>query len=129
MEKDTASSDDFTDYYGGFALMEKAVAGSIDKLIAAVKQTDVYATYSFQVKKIQKYPDLMEQINAYREENFLLQSNYEGDELYDKMEEFNAKYEQFLENPVASDYLSAETALCRMMQEINTNIIEGLDFQ
>lgn len=109
--------------------MDKTVAGSIDKLISAVKQTDVYATYSFQVKKIQRYPDLMEQINAYREENFILQNNFEGDELYDKMEEFNAKYEQFLENPVANDYLSAETALCRMMQEINTNIIEGLDFQ
>lgn len=129
MEENPAQTYDFTDYYGGFALMEKSVAGSIEKLVSAVKQTDIYATYSFQVKKIQRYPDLMEQINAYREENFMLQSNFEGDELFDKMEEFNSKYEQFLENPVVNDYLSAETALCRMMQEINTNIIEGLDFQ
>ena len=64
-----------------------------------------------------------------RAENFELQNRYEGDELFDKLEEFTQKYETLLENPVANDFLQAEAGLVKMMQEINISLVEGLNFQ
>ena len=46
-----------------------------------------------------------------------------------KSEEFAEKYQIFRENPLVNDFLTAETAFCRMMQEINLKITEGLQFE
>lgn len=100
-----------------------------DEYTEKLKGTDIYKNYYEQVKKISNYPELMEQINNFRKENFYIQNAFSNEELFDKTEEFNLKYEKFRENPLVSDFLAAELALCRMMQFIDQHIIEGLDFQ
>ena len=94
-----------------------------------IKMTDEYKAYSNQVQIISHYPDLMEQLNAFRDENFRIQNEYEDDELYDKIEEFNQRKEKFLEDPRVDSFLRAEAAFCKAMQEINVYIMEGLNFQ
>ena len=51
-----------------------------------------------------------------------------GDELFDKIEDFEREYEKFREDPLVSDFLAAELGLCRMMQQINMTMTEELDF-
>lgn len=109
--------------------MEKRITDFVDQFVENIKKTEEYESYNAQVLAIQKFPELMEQINSYRKENFEIQNRYEGDELYDKMDEFSNKYESFLENPRVNDFLQSETAFCRMMQEINVYIMEGINFQ
>lgn len=109
--------------------MDKKITDFVDDFVEKIKETEDYQSYNTQVMAIQKFPELMEQINNYRKENFEIQNQFEGDELYDKMDEFSAKYESFLENPRVNDFLRAETAFCRMMQEINVRIMEGINFQ
>ncbi len=109
--------------------MDSFILDETELFISKIRSTDTYHQYDMQVRKIQMYPELMEQINKYRQENFVMQNSFEGDELFDKIEEFNLRYESFLENPLVNDFLSAENALVKMMQKINTRIIEGLEFK
>ena len=39
------------------------------------------------------------------------------------------EYKEFRENVIVDDFLKAELALCRMMQEINALIVDGLNFE
>ena len=109
--------------------MDKSIESYTQDFVEKIKTTDIYLNYLEQVKKIQKYPDLLSQINEYRNESFMLQNKYEGEELYDRTEELSQRYEKFLEIPVVDDFMSAELALVRTMQDINMYIVEGLDFQ
>ena len=45
------------------------------------------------------------------------------------MDAFEKEYEKFRENPIVDDFLKAELAFCRLMQEINMIITEELDFE
>ncbi|MCR4851204.1 MAG: YlbF family regulator [Lachnospiraceae bacterium] len=109
--------------------MDKSIESYTQEFLDKIKTTDIYLNYLEQVKKIKNYPDLLNQINEYRNESFMLQNQYEGEELYDRTEEMSQRYEKFLEIPVVDDFMSAELALVRTMQDINMYIVEGLDFQ
>ena len=39
------------------------------------------------------------------------------------------EYREFRKNPMASEYLAAENALCKIVQQINWTLIEGLEFE
>ncbi len=109
--------------------MNSLISEYTDKFIEQLKTSDEYKEYNNQLEVIKHFPDLMSQINQYRQENFIIQNQYESDELYDKMEEFSNKYEYLMENPRAYDFIHAEAAFCKMMQEVNIRMIEGLKFQ
>ena len=58
--------------------------------------------------------------------NIEIQQNYHGEELLQKMEEFEMNYASLCANPLVDRYLSAELALARMYQEIQKEIHESL---
>ena len=45
------------------------------------------------------------------------------------MEAFEQEYMKFRENPLVEDFLRAELAFCRMMQEVNILITAEIDFE
>ncbi|WP_303408980.1 YlbF family regulator [uncultured Duncaniella sp.] len=50
-------------------------------------------------------------------------------ELFDKMEAFEREYREFRENPAVDEFLRAELAFCRMMQEMNVLLTAEIDFE
>ena len=46
-----------------------------------------------------------------------------------KMKAFEKEYEDFRENPLVSDFLAAELALCRMLQKHGNMIMNEIDFE
>jgi len=48
---------------------------------------------------------------------------------FDKIDQFTRENEAFRENPLVSDFLAAELAFCRMMQEIDVKLAEAMDFE
>ena len=76
--------------------------------------------------RVREYPGLQEEINEYRRKNYLLQKS-DDEELFDRIDEFEREYEQLRENPVVEEYLQAELAVCRMIQEINMQIADAID--
>ena len=72
---------------------------------------------------------MYDKVNEYRRKNFELQNTADSDALFDRMEAFEKEYEKFRENPLVDDFLRAELAFCRMMQDINIRITEAMHFE
>ncbi len=105
--------------------METAVGG----FIAAIKNTETYRKYRYQLEKIKENPELYEKVNEYRRRNYEIQNTSQMDELFQRLEVFEREYEKFREDPMVDDFLRAELAFCRLMQEVNTSIAYELDFE
>ena len=52
-----------------------------------------------------------------------------SEDLLDRVDAFEREYEEFRENPLVDDFLKAEVEFCRMIQEINTQIMEAVEFE
>ena len=105
------------------------VEQAIENLVFVIKQTKEYVDYRCQLDKINIQPELRRQIDEFRMANFELQNNTPEDQMLQRVEEFEERYQNFRENPLVNDFLTAETAFCRRMQEINLKIAEGLEFE
>lgn len=101
---------------------------TVEKLITVVKETDAYKEYEIQKAKVSRIPDLKAQIDAFRIRNFEIQNMSDDADVLRKLEEFEKESEVFRENPIVEDFLDAELALCRMMQEISMRLTAALDF-
>lgn len=99
------------------------------KFAAYIQETDTYKEYRYQREKIKKQPELYDKVNEFRQRNFDLQNESDSDDLFDRMEEFEREYAKFRENPMVEDFLRAELAFCRMMQDINVLLTAEIDFE
>lgn len=105
------------------------VQQAVEDLLSVIKQTEEYTEYRCQLEKLKLQPELHRQVDAFRSENFELQSLTPEDQLLQKTEQFEEKYRVLRENPLVMDFLEAELAFCRMMQETHLKITEGLQFE
>ena len=105
------------------------VEQAIEDLVSVVKQTKEYTEYRYQLEKLKMQPELHRQVDNFRQENFELQNLTPEDQLLQKTEQFEEKYQSFRENPLVTDFLEAELAFCRMMQEVNLKIMAELQFE
>ena len=99
------------------------------KFAAYIQQSDTYKEYLYQREKLKKQPDLYDKVNEYRQKNFDIQNESDSEDLFDRMEAFEREYAKFRENPMVEDFLRAELAFCRMMQEINVMLTAEIDFE
>ena len=99
------------------------------KFAAYIQETDTYKEYWYQREKIKKQPELYDKVNEYRQKNFDLQNESDSEDLFDRMEAFEQEYAKFRQNPMVEDFLRAELAFCRMMQDINVLLTAEIDFE
>ena len=109
--------------------MTEEIKTQADKFIVHLRETEEYKYYADQIRNIMNYPDLMREMNEYRNENFRIQNTFEGEELYDKMEELSNRYENLIEDTRVRGFLDSEASLCKMIRDVSTYLIEGLEFQ
>lgn len=100
---------------------------ALNRLAAAILDSTEYKEYDTQRKRVNEHPELKAQIDEFRRRNFELQTS--ADNAFEKLEEFEKGYSDFRENPMVSDFLAAELAFCRMMQDINLRLTEALHFE
>ncbi len=93
----------------------------------ALKESAEYRAYLQAKEKVKEFPELKREIDEYRKRNYELQSKSEIE--FESIEEFEKEYESLWENPLAAEFLAAELAFCRMMQEISFQITESFDFE
>ncbi len=94
-----------------------------------IMTSDTYRQYYYQREKIKKQPELYEKVNEFRQRNFDLQNETDSDDMLDRMEAFEREYEKFRENSLVDDFLRAELAFCRMMQEVYVLLADEVDFE
>lgn len=102
---------------------------ALTRFLEEIKETEVYKEYQRQKEKVNRFPELKKKIDEFRLRNFELQNMTMGDELFNKIEDFEREYEKFREDPLVSDFLAAELGFCRMMQHIDATMTEELGFE
>lgn len=100
---------------------------AVENLIGAIKDSEAYGKYMSALEAVKQQPELKQQIDEFRRENYVMQNT--GDMAFERIEQFEQAYSDFRENPLVSDFLAAELALCRQIQQINFNITEALNFE
>ena len=103
------------------------VETALEELIAAVIASEEYREYDRQKQIMKEQPELKKQIDDFRTRNFELQTS--KDTNFDKIDQFTRENEAFRENPLVSDFLAAELAFCRMMQEIGLYVTDQMKFE
>lgn len=100
---------------------------AVKTLIDAVLGSREYNAYRAELDKVLQYPELKAQIDDFRKHNYELQFSSDID--FEKLDRFEKEYEGFRATPLVSDFLAAELAFCRRIQQIQTDITAALDFQ
>ena len=110
-------------------MTKNEVMEAAKRLAGIIRETDVYQTYLHYREELKKQPELYAQVNEYRQKNFDLQNETNSEELFDKLEVFEWEDRSLRENPAVDDFLRAELAFCRMMQEMNVLLTSEIDFE
>lgn len=92
------------------------------KFIEKLAEMEVCKEFARQKQQIKRFPELKEKIDAFRQENFRLQTETDSDTLFDEIDRFEQEYAEFRKNPIVNDFLAAELAFIRMIQEVNEQI-------
>lgn len=136
MEENETASYDTSYFYGSVKYSSRGRTKEMNEwecalgnLIDTIKSTEQYRAYVREKERVNRFPELKEQIDSYRIRNFEIQNMTNDEELFFKMEEFEKEYEKFRENPIVANFLAAELSLCRLIQNINTRITAALDFE
>lgn len=96
-------------------------------LIAAIEQSEEYIRYQKAKQEIFQYPLLKAKVDEFRKRNYEMQ-NTRAD-IFEEADKLQQEYAEVTENPVVREYLTAENAFCRVIQQINWQLIESLDFE
>lgn len=99
-----------------------------DHFVKTIKGTEVYKRYIYEKEKLARYPELKKSIDDYRKRMYEFQNSDNADQLFDQLDRLEEEGASFRANPLVSDFLAAELAFCRMMQEIYTKLTAELDF-
>lgn len=108
--------------------MNERVKKAIPELIGILKETKEYQDYNQETERVMKHVELKKQIDEFRLRNYEIQNFSKEEDLLDKVEQFEAQYSDLRENPMVNDFLAAELAFCRMIQELNLEITSAMDF-
>ena len=106
---------------------DENVNQAVEQMVQAIRNTDAYLEYQKQLARVKEQPELKRQIDEFRTRNFELQTS--KDTNFDKLDQFTRENEAFRENPLVSDFLAAELAFCRMMQEIGLNVTGQIHYE
>ena len=101
------------------------IEDAMDGLMTAIRNSEEFIRYQAIKEKVHGFPKLESQITEFRKKNYLLQNSQGTVDLYEETDRMENEYREFRKNPMASEYLAAENALCKIVQQIN----EGLEFE
>ena len=99
---------------------------ALNHFLNEFQESAAFKDYKYQKERIKKVPGMKERINDFRAKRFEFQ-NYEGEDLFEKIDEFQKEYQTFKEEPIVREYLAAELEICRLVQEINNAIDDLVD--
>ena len=96
-------------------------------LISAIEQSEEYMRYQKAKNTIMQYPLLKEKADAFRKSNYEMQ--HSKCDIFEEEDRLQQEYAEVLENDIVREYLTAENTFCRVIQHINWELIESLDFE
>lgn len=134
MERNETKTNDYSNHYGSIIDVfrrRKASAGPVkaaaESLVSAIRQSEVYQTYLSAKEEIMQMPVLKAQMDEFRKRNYELQNLTVN--VLEETEKLQQEFASMLDNAMVRRYLNAENAFCRLIQQVNWQLIEELDFE
>ena len=78
---------------------------AINQFLNELQDSSAFRDYKYQKERIRKVPGMKERINEFRKKRFEFQK-YEGEDLFEKIDEFQKEYQNFKEEPIVREYLA-----------------------
>lgn len=100
----------------------------LSNLVQAIKNSDVYIRYHKAKEELHKDPELERRVHEFRKKTFQIQ-NSGSVNLFDEADRLEQETVEFQKIPVVGEYLTAELALCRVVQRASWRLIDALDFE
>ncbi len=100
---------------------------AVQQLKMAILDSKEYKEYDEARRKVREFPELKKKMDEFRGRNYELQQS--GDCPLDEVWKLEEQYKEVLENPDVHEFLVAELAFCRMMQQVNYALFAELDFE
>lgn len=104
------------------------VRENLGRMVASIKSSQVYREYREAKEKVERDPVKKRKLDKYRTEIYEIQNSYGSGDLYHTIDRIEQESEEFRSDPEVDQFLSAELALCRMIQYVNLTLIDELDF-
>ncbi|MCC6093882.1 MAG: YlbF family regulator [Eubacterium sp.] len=87
-----------------------------EELVRTLENSEAYKRYCSLSEQLKDMPELRQKINEYRRKVYEMQTS--GRDLYDETDYVISEYSPLLRNEIAADFLDAEGAVCRMVQQV-----------
>lgn len=98
-------------------------------LVHAIHDSREYREYEAIKRRLADNPELKRKINEYRRDTYRLQNYGDVNTLYKEVEDFRRRNEEFRKDPLVTEYLRCELAVCRMLQKIAATVVESVDLE
>jgi len=118
LEEDKTQTYDYAYYYGSIESMN-VVDERLEQLINAILESDEYKRYQEIREKIKLEPEKEQAIHNFRKRNFRLQKSRNTVDLFGEIDRLEREFAEFRRKPLVEEYLSAELAMCRLIQKVN----------
>lgn len=110
-------------------MINAAVKERCDYMLDAIRESEEFKAYIHAKEELKTQPELTKRVEEFRKLSYELQTAASSENAYEKNEIIENMYNDFRKESAAIEYLDAETALCKMLQDINKSIVELLDLR
>ena len=98
-------------------------------LTEAVRNSSEYKRYQRIRAEVLEHPDVAKRLHEFRMKNYLIQNSQDNIDLYTETDKLEKEYKEFCKDPIVEEYLEAENAFCKIIRQINWDLIENLDVE
>lgn len=99
-------------------------------LVKHIRESKVYAEYKRALEEIKLYPELKAEADDFRRENFDTYTRMDGGTVsFEAFHKLELKRQELAKKPIVDEYLKAELALCRLVQEIHERILTSVELE
>ena len=79
--------------------------------------------------EVHNYPEKEYRLHEFRRKNYFLQNSREQLDLFTEEDRLEQEYVDVYKDPLLGEYLTAEVAVCRIIQQVSKELIGCLDFE
>ena len=102
---------------------------SIEELKQSLLESEAFVRYQKVRAEVHNYPEKEYRLHEFRRKNYFLQNSREQLDLFTEEDRLEQEYADVYKDPLLAEYLAAEVAVCRIIQQVNKELIGCLDFE
>ena len=102
---------------------------NIDRMVDMIKDCAEFRRYRDISSKVQEYPEKKKRLFEFRRKNYLLQNSEEQIDLFSESDRLMKEYQDVYNDPMLREFLEAEVKVCRIVQQVNEELIRCLEFE